>query len=190
MIAHISANKILKSAAYLAAILGENMHTSIGRWKSIAFAAIAVAISVTAGCGGSGGNGNKANSNILGTWDLGNIVTPTVNQSGGITILCPGSQDGFSCSSLQEVYFGNDGTYEAAVDNSETAVGVYNLNGNLLSVKYHYLSSPSNTYTDTYITTIVPATPSTAPILIATLSTTNSPSNTAYLGVRYTYELI
>ena len=165
------------------------MHTSIGRWKSITFTAIALAILVTAGCGGSG-NGDKANTNIIGTWELFNMVEPTTNQSGGATITCPGSQDGLSCTSQQEVYFGNDGTYEAGVGGTETAAGVYNINGNLLSVKYHYLSSPNNTYTDTYITLILPATTGTIRTLYATLSTTNSPTNTAYLGVRYGYGLI
>jgi len=165
------------------------MHISIGRSKVIAFAAIALAISVTAGCGG-GGNSNKANSNIIGAWELVNILTPTVNSTGGSTIVCPGTADGLSCTNQQEVIFSNDGTYEAGIGSTETAAGVYNINGNVLSIKYHYLTSPNTTYTDTYITVILPATTTTIRTLYATLSTTNSPTNTPYIGARYGYGLL
>jgi len=164
------------------------MHNTTGRWKLVLSAAAIMALATTAGCGGSGNSGGgKSNPNIVGTWVLEDLETAGVDHQPGTTITCPGTAEGISCSTNQEVYFGANQVYEAGTNGTETAVGNYNLNGNLLTVTYHYLATPATIYTDTYIAKIVLTTSSGfVNGLYATLSTTTSP-NTSYVGATYEY---
>ena len=146
-----------------------------------------MALVATAGCGG-GGNDTKFSSNIVGPWFLAKITTPSTNSSSGTMITCPGSISGYSCSVNQKISFTNNGTYEAFSDSIEEAAGVYNLNGNLLTVKYQYISVPSVTYTNTYLAYIVLSNSSTTVnTLFATLSSTNDPAFSGDVGVQFTY---
>jgi hypothetical protein len=165
------------------------MHKTTGRWKYAALAAATMALATTAGCGGGGGvNDTKLNPNIVGPWLLINLITPKSTTTSSTTIVCPGTAAGVSCTSNQELSFANNGNYAAYINGTEIAAGVYSLNGNLLTVNYHYIVAPSLTYTDTYLTNLVVATqPGFVNSLYATLSSSTDPTSSTYLGVQYQY---